>query len=194
MRKLLLIDCCIRKEESRTRRMMDAFLSAVPDDCAVERLVLTEENLSPLVGDFFTQRQRLLESRDYSHPRFRYAKQFANADLIVIAAPFWDLAFPALLKIYIEQVSLDGITFGADETGLTGLCKATDMVFLTARGGFYTGDALEMGSRYLDALHTFFGFDRYHCIAADGMNVAGFDAESSLQKACAQAQALAASL
>ena len=39
-----------------------------------------------------------------------------------------------------------------------------------------------MGSRYLDALHTFFGFDRYHCVAADGMNVAGFDAESSLQK------------
>ena len=191
MRKLLLIDCCIRKEESRTRRMMDAFLSAVPDDCAVERLVLTEENLSPLVGDFFAQRQRLLESRDYSHPRFRYAKQFANADLIVIAAPFWDLAFPALLKIYIEQVSLDGITFGADETGLTGLCKATDMVFLTARGGFYTGDALEMGSRYLDALHTFFGIGRYRCIAADGMDVAGFDGEAALEKACAEARALA---
>ena len=67
-------------------------------------------------------------------------------------------------------------------------------MFLTTRGGFYTGDPLEMGSRYLDALHTFFGFDRYHCVAADGMNVAGFDAEASLQKACAQAQALAASL
>ena len=191
MRKLLLIDCCIRKEESRTKRIMDAFLSAVPDDCAVEHLVLTEENLSPLTGDFFAQRQRLLENHDYTHPRFRYAKQFAAADIIVIAAPFWDLAFPALLKIYIEQVSLDGITFGADETGLVGLCRATDMVFLTARGGFYTGDALEMGSRYLDALHTFFGIGRYRCIAADGMDVAGFDAKAALEKACAEARALA---
>lgn len=191
MRKLLLIDCCIRKEESRTKRIMDAFMSAVPDDCAVEHLVLTEENLSPLTGDFFAQRQRLLENHDYSHPRFRYAKQFAAADIIVIAAPFWDLAFPALLKIYIEQVSLDGITFGADETGLVGLCRATDMVFLTARGGFYTGDALEMGSRYLDALHTFFGIGRYRCIAADGMDVAGFDAKAALEKACAEARALA---
>lgn len=191
MRKLLLIDCCIRKEESRTKRIMDAFLSAVPDDCAVEHLVLTEENLAPLTGDFFAQRQRLLENHDYTHPRFRYAKQFAAADIIVIAAPFWDLAFPALLKIYIEQVSLDGITFGADETGLVGLCRATDMVFLTARGGFYTGDALEMGSRYLDALHTFFGISRYRCIAADGMDVAGFDAKAALEKACAEARALA---
>lgn len=191
MRKLLLIDCCIRKEESRTKRIMDAFLSAVPDDCVVEHLVLTEENLSPLTGDFFAQRQRLLENHDYTHPRFRYAKQFAAADIIVIAAPFWDLAFPALLKIYIEQVSLDGITFGADETGLVGLCRATDMVFLTARGGFYTGDALEMGSRYLDALHTFFGISRYRCIAADGMDVAGFDAKAALEKACAEARALA---
>lgn len=191
MKKLLLIDCCIRKEESRTKRIMDAFMSAVPDDCAVEHLVLTEENLSPLTGDFFAQRQRLLENHDYTHPRFRYAKQFAAADIIVIAAPFWDLAFPALLKIYIEQVSLDGITFGADETGLVGLCRATDMVFLTARGGFYTGDALEMGSRYLDALHTFFGIGRYRCIAADGMDVAGFDAKAALEKACAEARALA---
>ena len=194
MRKLLLIDCCIRKEQSQTGRLMEAFLHAAPADCAVERLVLTEENLAPLMGDFFDQRQRLLESRDYAHPRFRYAKQFAQADLVVIAAPFWDLAFPALLKIYIEQVSVDGITFGANEKGLVGLCRGTDLVFLTTRGGFYTGDPLEMGSRYLDALHTFFGFDRYHCVAADGMNVAGFDAESSLQTACAQAQALAASL
>ena len=183
MRKLLVVDCCIRKEESRTKKILERFLSAVPSDCEVERLVLTEENLAPL-----------LEAGDLSHPRFRYAKQFANADLVVIAAPFWDLAFPALLKLYIEQVSLDGITFGANETGLVGLCRGTDLVFLTARGGFYTDDPMEMGSRYLDALHTFFGFNRYHCVAADGMDVAGFDGKASLEEACKKAEALAASL
>ena len=86
MRKLLVVDCCIRKEESRTKKILERFLSAVPSDCEVERLVLTEENLAPLMGDFLDQRQRLLEAGDLSHPRFRYAKQFANADLVVIAA------------------------------------------------------------------------------------------------------------
>ena len=125
------------------------------------------------------------------HPRFRYAHQFAQADRIVIAAPFWDLSFPALLKVYIEQVSVDGITFGSTESGLQGLCRASQLVFLTTRGGFYTGDAMEMGSRYLDALHTFFGIGAYTCIAADGMDVAGFDAAASLAAAIDRAKALA---
>lgn len=42
---------------------------------------------------------------------FKYAHEFANADLIVIAAPFWDLSIPALLKVYIENIAVDGITF-----------------------------------------------------------------------------------
>ena len=53
---------------------------------------------------------------------------------------------------------------------------------------------MEMGSRYLDALHTFFGIGEYACIAADGMNVAGFDAEASLRRAMQEAAQLAASL
>ncbi len=194
MKQVLLVDSCIRKEDSQTKRLLEAFCAALPQEYAVTRLSLMEENLSCLAGDFFDQRQRLLEEGELSHPRFRYAHQFAQADIVVIAAPFWDLAFPALLKLYIENVSVDGITFAACEEGLRGICRGSDLIFLTTRGGFYTGSELEMGSRYLDALHTFFGFDRYHCLAADGMNVAGFDAEAALQKTIAQARVLAASL
>ena len=43
------------------------------------------------------------EERDFSHEMFRYAKAFAEADEILIAAPFWDLAFPAILRNYIEK-------------------------------------------------------------------------------------------
>lgn len=194
MKQVLLVDSCIRKEDSQTRKLMEAFCAALPKHCALTRLALTEENLSCLTGDFFDQRQRLLERGELSHPRFRYAHQFAQADAVVIAAPFWDLAFPALLKVYLENVSVDGITFAACEEGLKGICRGNELVFLTTRGGFYTGSELEMGSRYMDALHTFFGFAQYHCVAADGMNVAGFDAESALRAACAQAEKLAAGL
>lgn len=191
MKEVLFVDCCIRGCASRTKRLADSFFSALPQTYPVTRLDLMAEDLPYFKGNYFDERQRLLEAGDRSHPRFRYAHQFAQADLIVIAAPFWDLSFPALLKVYIEQISVDGITFGSTENGLQGLCRATDMVFLTTRGGFYTDDSLEMGSRYLDALHTFFGVDRYHCIAADGMDVAGFDAEGSLCDAMMRAEALA---
>lgn len=157
MRNVLYVDCCIRREQSRTKRLADAFLSALPSDCRVEHLDLMAEDLSYFKDSYFAQREQLLAADERDHPRFRYAHQFAEADLIVMAAPFWDLAFPALLKVYIEQVSVDGITFGSTEAGLRGLCRASKLVFLTTRGGFYTGDAMEMGGRYLDALHTFFG-------------------------------------
>ena len=194
MRTVLCVDCCIRRENSRTKRLADAFLSALPADCRVEHLDLMAEDLSYFKESYFAQREQLLAAGERDHPRFRYAHQFTEADLIVMAAPFWDLAFPALLKVYIEQVSVDGITFGSTEAGLQGLCRASHLVFLTTRGGFYTGDAMEMGSRYLDALHTFFGIGAYTCIAADGMDVAGFDAEASLAAAMQKAKALAAEL
>lgn len=41
---------------------------------------------------------------------FKYAKQFAEADEIVIAAPYWDLAFPATVRIYFEAITVTGIT------------------------------------------------------------------------------------
>ena len=88
---------------------------------------------------FFEQRQRLLEEGDLSHPRFRYAHEFAAADRIVLAAPFWDLSFPALVKIYIENVSVDGITFGCNESGCFGTCRAEKLMYITTRGGSYTG-------------------------------------------------------
>ncbi len=194
MKEVLFVDCCIREGESRTKRLAERFFAALPAAYHVTRLDLMKEDLSYFKGAYFDERQRLLAADEREHPRFCYAHQFAQADLIVIAAPFWDLSFPALLKVYIEQVSVDGITFGSTENGLQGLCRASDMVFLTTRGGFYTGDALEMGSRYLDALHVFFGVGRYHCVAADGMDVAGFDAGGSLADAILRAEALAKTL
>lgn len=121
MKNVLFVDCCIRGEASRTKKLADAFLSALPADCRVTRLDLMAEELSYFKDGYFAQREQLLAAGERDHPRFRYAHQFAQADRIVIAAPFWDLSFPALLKVYIEQVSVDGITFGSTESGLPGL-------------------------------------------------------------------------
>lgn len=194
MKKALIVDCCIRGGASRTKRLLEAFRAALPETYTQEYLNLEAEQLHYFTEAYLDERQRLLEQDALTHPRFRYAHQFAEADLIVIAAPFWDLSFPALLKVYIEQVSLDGITFTTATGALTGSCRASHMVFLTTRGGFYTGDAQEMGSRYLDALHTFFGIGAYTCIAADGMDVQGFDCAGALARAMDEAAALAASL
>lgn len=191
--KCLFVDCTLRKE-SRTKKLADAFLSSLDSKYDVKHLKLDEENLKPLTGEFFEERQILLNRNERNHPRFRYAHELQEADLIVVAAPFWDLSFPALLKIYIENCSVDGITFKSSEKGLEGLCKANNLVYLTTRGGTYIDDALESAIPQLKNLCKFFGINNFYPIAADGMDIVGYDSEKSLKEAMDKAKELAKSL
>ena len=193
MKTCLFIDCCIRREESRTLQLAKAFFEKL-EGYEIKHLILEEEGLRPLVGDFFYERQELLDNGELDHPRFDHAHEFADADMVVMAAPFWDLNFPALLKIYIENISVDGITFTTTADGLKGLCKAKDLVYFTTRGGFYKDSTLETADHYLGSFVPFFGFERYTSIAADGMDIVGFDSESSLNEAKEKAGKLAEKL
>lgn len=159
MKKVLFVNCCIRREGSRTQKLADHFLEGLrkKEGYEIEELCLMDESLSYFTDGFFEQRERLLADKQFDHPRFRYAHQFAEADKIVIAAPFWDLSFPALLKVYIENLCVEGITFGCNETGCFGTCKADQLIYLTTRGGFYNDNPMEMGSRYMWAMCDFFG-------------------------------------
>ncbi|MCD8195762.1 MAG: NAD(P)H-dependent oxidoreductase [Lachnospiraceae bacterium] len=172
--KLLLINGCIRGSESRTRKLMLAFLEGLKETpnptLQYEQLNLVEMSLKPLVGDFFEERQRLLEKGNRTHPRFRFAHQFAEADRIVVAAPFWDLSVPAIVKIYIENISLDGVTFGCNADGMYGMCRAKELLFLTTRGGFYENGPMEQGAAYFRALCLMFGIPKFRCIYAEGID------------------------
>ncbi|MBR0356836.1 MAG: NAD(P)H-dependent oxidoreductase [Clostridia bacterium] len=187
MKTLLYVVCCLRREASRTRKMAEAFLGNLPKGWRVEKVTLMDEPLLPLMEGGVRQREELLQKGDFSHRRFDYAWQFQKADAILIAAPFYDLSIPALLKVYIENVSVDGITFLCDEQGMRGNCRASSMTFLTSRGGFYEGSPDEMGSRYMEALCRFFGTGIYRCVAADGVDMDPAKTPAILADACERA-------
>ena len=69
---------------------------------------------------------------------FDYAHQFADADDIIIAAPYWDLGFPAQLKTYIENIYVPGIVSAYNDHGQScGLCRARSLTYITTAGGAY---------------------------------------------------------
>lgn len=71
------------------------------------------------------KRDALLAEKKYDDEMFRYARQFAAADRIVIAAPLWDLSFPAQLKVYLENIYVTGIvTKYSEASEPVGLCRA----------------------------------------------------------------------
>ncbi len=160
----------------------------------METVDLTKIKMSPMDMESLSLREKLLAEGNFDHELLKYARQFAEADLVVMAAPFWDLSIPAQLKIYIENVSVGGITFAYNEQGMVGLCKAENLVFVTTRGGIYRDDPLECGSAYIKAISKLFGIDNYHCICAEGLDIIGFDVEALLGEAKREAAVLAEGL
>ena len=174
----LYINCCVR-EESRTDRLARAVLHKLGGDFT--ELNLYEENLHPLDRETLNKRTALIEQGDYSDPMFDYAKQFANADTIIIAAPYWDLSFPATLKIYIENIYVTGIVSTYDESGMpVGLCKAKELYYVTTAGGPYD-PTYSYG--YIESLaKSFFGIPKTHLVKAEMLDVEGYDAEKIMNR------------
>ena len=174
----LYINCCVR-EESRTERLAKAVLQKLGEHFT--ELNLYEENLKPLDRETLNKRTSLIEQDDYSDPMFDYAKQFANADTIVIAAPYWDLSFPATLKTYIENIYVTGIVSAYDESGTPfGLCKAKVLYYITTAGGPYD-PTYSYG--YIQSLaKSFFGIPETHLVKAEMLDVEGYDAEKIINR------------
>ena len=58
MKKVLFVDCCIRREASRSKELAEYFIQKLEETGAyeIERLCLMDENLSYFSDGFFFQR------------------------------------------------------------------------------------------------------------------------------------------
>ena len=178
-RKILYVNACVRKD-SRTKRLADRLISRLGGD--VEEIRLEEIHFGVSDEAFIIKRDRLLAAGEYDDPMFAQARAFASADLIVIAAPFWDLSFPAALKQYLEQINAIGITFRYTETGdPQGLCRAEKLYYVMTAGGPVYSDAYGYG--YVKALaQTFYGIPETELISAEGLDLIGADVEAILRE------------
>lgn len=128
MNKILYVNACIR-ECSRTNELAQHLLGNLEGD--IECVNLYEEDIRPPDAGMLSKRDELLKSGKTDDNFFRLARQFASADTIVIAAPYLDLMFPSILKVYLENITVCGITFFYSEKGFPqSLCKAKNSFML----------------------------------------------------------------
>ncbi len=184
---ILFIDACVR-EGSRTRQLAEHLLAGLEGPITAVRLA--DLSFPEMDEAFINFRIRCTETGDFSDPVFGPAKQFAEADTIVIAAPYWDLSFPAALKRYLEQVCVTGLTFRYTEEGVPeGLCRAKQLWYVTTAGGPIFSDSYGFG--YVKTLaQVFYGIRDVRQIRAEGLDLLGADTDAILQKARAEADAL----
>ena len=179
MEKILFVNACVRPE-SRTAKLAEYLLERL--DGEVEEIKLGEEGIKPLDLESLNRRNSLIEKKDFSDDMFRYARQFVAADTVVMAAPYWDLSFPAMVKAYIEAITVQGLTFYYTEEGIPkGLTNVKRVIYVTTAGG-PVGE-YNLGFDYIKAVcGGLYSIYDVKCHKAEMLDVIGMDVDAILGK------------
>ena len=185
MKKLLFIDACVNRGISRTEQLAQTLLKEMNQngEYEIETLNLEDEDLKLFTGKESALRESLTRAGNFEGPLFTYAKQFAAADRIVVAAPYWDFSFPARMKCYLEQICVTGLTFTLSSKGIPGgLCHADSLHYVTTSGGSI--GELNLGYEYLEKLcKVYYGINETVCYTAEGLDIEGNSVEEIMKEA-----------
>ena len=180
MDKILFVNACVRPD-SRTLALAEAVLAKLDGDVEEVRLYDAPPPLLDAAG--LAAREDAVRRRDPAAPCLASARLFADADAIVIAAPYWDLMFPAALKLYLESITVAGVTFRYSPMGRPeGMCRARALYYVTTAGGFIGQN--DFGFSYVRALaQGMLGIRDVRSFAAEGLDIQGADTAAILAEA-----------
>ena len=180
--KILFIDACVSAHTpSRTKILCERYLEQYRQQGAeIKELQLTELGLKPLTAAEVAARTELSKV-GFEAEMFALARQFRAADLVVVGAPYWDLSFPSVLKIYIEHIMVTGLTFQYVGSEAVGLCQAEKLVYIMTAGGF-VGEQ-NFGYDYMRAIGNMLGIRQSELICAEGLDLPGADVDAILKQA-----------
>ena len=176
MKELLFVNACPRDPAmSRTlmlyRTFITRWLEKNPDYVVHER-DLSACDTPVLTAARAKERDMTFADGNQNSPLLERAQEFARADRVIIAAPVWDLSFPAVLKVYLEWASTMGITFLFTPDGHSiGQCKADKLLYITTSGGPLEGQTL--GIDYIRGICKMWGIPDFRCVSAECTDVPG---------------------
>ncbi|MCJ7857033.1 NAD(P)H-dependent oxidoreductase [Lachnospiraceae bacterium NSJ-143] len=193
---VLFVNSCLRgKKDSRTYDLSSFFIKkymAGKKDSVLKELMLADLGLQPFTKEMVEDRDKEV-AEGKSDKLIKLAEEFSKADTIIVAAPYWDMAFPAALKVFYEHVSVCGITFKYEKDGTPkGLCSAKKAVYITTAGGFI-GDK-NFGYDYTKGLFEFMGIKDTYFLSAEGLDIIGNNIEEIMNTAKKEAEILSEKL
>ncbi|XVG95422.1 NAD(P)H-dependent oxidoreductase [Eubacteriales bacterium KG127] len=140
--KILFVDACLRGNESRTGHVARHLLNELKKKWAglrlsliVDYLYLDADKIQPFNNEKILKRNDLIAKGQFDNPMFEYANQLKSADILIIAAPCWDMSFPSILKVYIENLVVFNLTFTTKDNFFEGLCNVQKTYFVSTSGG-----------------------------------------------------------
>ena len=170
---VLFVNACVNTEISRTYRLSKALLDELGGD--VSEVRLENLDLRPFDSELLGRRAALAAENKFDECIFDLSRQFAEADIIVLASPYWGCTFNSLMKLYLEYADVVKIIYRYDSTGrVVGLCKAKSLYYVTTRGG-YVDDAEDYGYLTVKKISEECGIRNCACVSASGLDIIGND-------------------
>ena len=118
--------------------------------------------------------------------------ELQEADTVVIGAPMYNFAVPAMLKSWTDHVARAGVTFKYTEQGAVGLLQNKKVYVVVSTGGLHTEGVTDFMRPYLRTILGFLGLTDISIIVADGLNMGDELRSKGLAKARATIDALLA--
>ncbi len=185
--KILFVNACPRGDASRTLALAKVFLEELRA-AAPETEIITQDlcamNLQPITARTLALRESLCDARDWQHPMVQPAYEFASADAVLIAAPYWDLSFPSVLKIWVEQVYVRNLTFHYENDRCIGHAVGKRAVYITTAGSLIGEN--DWGAMYMQAVMNALGIPAFTSLRAEALDLDSSDVQAILAQARAQ--------
>lgn len=192
---ILFVNACVRRRDSRTLRLAQAFLDTLATSLPTAHMIeqhLPTMGLLPVDADTLTRKEALCDAHAWQDTYLAPAVTFQQADAVVIATPYWDMSFPSILKIWVENMYVRNLTFRYENDQPLGLCQGKEAVYLTTAGS-PIGEH-DWGTGYIRDVMQVLGIPGFTAIKAEALDLAGRNVNDIMQAACQEAERQAKSL
>lgn len=172
--KILHLDSSINHEFSVTRQLSAEIvkqLMATGQEHQLTYRDLVKNEISHLTGEIASG-FRPVAGRPIATAELESERQLSDAliseflesEMIVLGAPMYNFSVSSQLKAWMDRIAQPGKTFSYTPSGPVGLAEGKKVIIASARGGFYSGTALENMDFQEQFLRKFLGFLGISCV------------------------------
>jgi FMN-dependent NADH-azoreductase len=184
MKTYLQLNSSLHGTESQSSRLARQFIETLVRtdrsadlSAASARVVvrdLANQPLPHLTAERFTAFVTAPEQRTADQARVvaesdALVAELAEADVIVIGLPMYNLGVPSTLKAYFDHIARAGVTFRYTANGPEGLLRGKRAFVIATRGGKHAGTPSDLQSAYVRQFLGFIGITDVEFIYAEGL-------------------------
>jgi len=188
--KVLVVTSSILGENSQSRALTGHLMKGLEgrDDVTVTERDLIKDELPHLdinelsswgvdPAERSDQQARLAERSD------SLIQEMLDHDVLVLAAPLYNLGIPSQLKAWFDRILRAGQTFRYTESGPQGLVEGKRALVLTTRGGQYAGTEMDSQTPHIKSMLGLMGITDVDMVFAEGLAMGDKHAAETMKEA-----------